>query len=95
MQVKRVIVTTDKQGNIVGLPKLPPDTRLEAIFLLSDERGKSATQRVPPAHLQNSVAVLPSNTDLDLLEPTTSDFDQQAALERTAQQIAGNADAFK
>ncbi len=34
MQAERVILETDDNGNLVSPPKLPPNSRLEAIFLV-------------------------------------------------------------
>lgn len=37
MHAERVILTTDPAGNLAGLPKFPPNRKVEAILLLLDE----------------------------------------------------------
>jgi hypothetical protein len=34
MYAERVILETDKSGKVTGLPDLPPNSRVEAIFLV-------------------------------------------------------------
>ena len=38
MQAERLILETDENGNLISPPKLTPNSRLEAIFLLLDHR---------------------------------------------------------
>lgn len=89
MQAERVVLKTDAQGNLIGLPKLPPNTQLEAIFLLPDTQA-TAARRTPPAQLQGTVTAAGGP-----FEPAVSDEDWEASLERTARQIAGDAEAFE
>lgn len=37
MRAERLIATTDAEGHLTGLPKLPPNKRVEAIFLVLDD----------------------------------------------------------
>jgi hypothetical protein len=37
MQVKHIILETDQSGNIKNLPKLPPNKKIEGIFLVLDD----------------------------------------------------------
>lgn len=94
MKAERVLLTTDDQGNLTGLPKLPPNQRLEAIFLLLDDDTDTAspptTRRKPSSILKGSVTVLD-----DLTKPTLSDEEWEASLDRTARQIDGDPEAFK
>lgn len=89
MQAERVILETDAQGNLIGLPRLPPVSRLEAIFLVL-ESGAQATERHPPAQLKDSVNYL-----ADAFAPALSDEDWEASLQRTVGQINGDPAAFR
>ena len=90
MQAERVILKTDAQGNLMGLPKLPPNTQLEAIFLLPDVETSTPPKRMPPPSLRGTVSASGSSFD-----PMMSDEDWDTALDRTARQIAGIAEAFE
>lgn len=48
MFAERLILETDPQGNLMQVPKLPPNARLEAIFLLLDECVPETRRRVSP-----------------------------------------------
>lgn len=37
MHSERIILTTDPAGNLAGLPKFPPNRKVEAILVLLDE----------------------------------------------------------
>ncbi len=90
MQAERVILKTDAQGNLMGLPKLPPNTQLEAIFLLPDAEASTLSKRTPPPSLRGTVSASGSS-----FAPMMSDEDWDATLGRTASQIAGIAEAFE
>ncbi|MBI1294993.1 hypothetical protein GC175_08550 [bacterium] len=88
MQTERMLLETDAHGNLIDVPKLPPNTRLEVIFLHIEE-PTVPTKRTPPSILKESVSTLEN-----LLEPTISEEEWEASLDRTARQIAGDAEAF-
>lgn len=90
MQAERVLLKTDEKGNLMGVPKLPPNARLEAIFLLLEKEEASKTKRIPPESLKGSVRITG-----DLLEPAISEEEWEASFERTARQLAGDPEAFK
>ena len=90
MQAERVVLKTDAQGNLIGLPKLPPNTQLEAIFLLPDTKVTAPERRTPPAGLRGTVT-----EGGGTFEPLVSDEDRETSLERTARQIAGEPEAFE
>ena len=48
MQATRLIVETDEHGQIVNLPPLPPNVRMESIFLVLDEPPASPRREPPP-----------------------------------------------
>ena len=39
------------QGNLQGLPRLPPRARIEAVFLVLDRTGDQPRTRMPPVEL--------------------------------------------
>lgn len=47
MQATKVLITTDGEGRIQGMPTLPPNARLEAIFLVVDQKQPQPTKRRP------------------------------------------------
>ena len=47
MQAKKMILETDRQGRLVNQPKLPPNVRMEAIFLIPEKKRKSKKRRRP------------------------------------------------
>lgn len=89
IQAERVLLETDDEGNLIGLPKLPPNSRLEAIFLLLEDPVTQPTKRTPPLILKGAVTALDAS-----FEPSLSDEDWDASLDRTARQIAGDLKAF-
>lgn len=50
MLAEKLILRTDSQGNLTGLPVLPPDEEIEVILLLK-EHGHRKVRRLPPAEL--------------------------------------------
>jgi len=46
MQAERVILETDENGHLSGLPQLPPHSKVEAIFVVLD--SEKADQPVRP-----------------------------------------------
>jgi hypothetical protein len=48
MQAERMMLETDAEGNLIGLPKLPPAVRLEAIFLVLEGASPLPSLRTPP-----------------------------------------------
>ncbi len=100
MQAERVLLKTDAQGNLTGLPKLPPHTHLEVIFLLADKIPER--KRCPPPKLKGTVKTSMSisdafhpSTPYDPFKPAMSDEEWEASLDRTAKQISGDPEAFK
>ena len=53
MLAERATIQTDAEGNPAGLPKLPPNSRFEVIFLFLDQAVNS--------QLQQSAILLPDN----------------------------------
>ena len=47
MQVERVILETDENGHLSGLPQLPPSAKIEAIFVVLE--SEKADRHAPPS----------------------------------------------
>jgi len=47
MQATRVLLTTDDDGRLREIPPLPPNARLEAIFLVIERGRTGAVKRRP------------------------------------------------
>ncbi len=70
MFAEKFMVRTDSQGNITGLPILPPNEEIEVI-LLRKEQGKRQFRRTPPVELAWQGAQLHG----DDIGPIISDWD--------------------
>jgi len=55
MYAEKLILQTDAQGYLQGLPHLPPDTNVEVILLLPKTPKKS--HRRPPPELKNKIKI--------------------------------------
>lgn len=65
MQAEKWILETDAQGQLRGLPVLPPHTSVEVILLFSSPIPNDLKKkRTPPAELAGQVAFL-----ADILQP--------------------------
>jgi len=51
MQAHRAVLETDHEGHIKDPPTLPPDAKVEAIFLVLDEPASRTSLRKPPPDL--------------------------------------------
>lgn len=51
MQAERLILETDDRGRLLGVPELPPHSRIEAIFLVLPGPAEYGARRTPPAEL--------------------------------------------
>lgn len=47
MKAEKAILETDQYGRLLRQPDLPPNTRIEAIFLILDGKGKIDKKRKP------------------------------------------------
>jgi len=45
MLAERVTIQTDAEGNLTGLPKLPPNSQFEVIFLFLDQALNTGLQQ--------------------------------------------------
>lgn len=57
MLAERLILETDDQGHLLGLPELPPRSRVEAIFLLLPRLDGITTRREPPPELAGKLKI--------------------------------------
>ncbi len=47
MQAKKIVLETDQHGRLLHQPNLPPNTRMEAIFLIPEDKRKDNKRRKP------------------------------------------------
>lgn len=47
MHAEKIILETDQQGNLLQIPKLPPNAQLEAIFLVLNQSLPAPKRRKP------------------------------------------------
>jgi len=47
MHAEKIILETDQQGNLLQIPKLPPNAQLEAIFLVLNQSPPPPKRRKP------------------------------------------------
>jgi len=79
-------------GQIHWLGEAPPLDQARIIVTVLDETtAPPASRHVPPPALKGSITF----HDYDPFEPAMTDEEAEAALDRTARQIAGDADAFR
>jgi len=57
MQAERIVLETDPSGRLIGLPKLPGNRRIEAIFLILDGKSDAAVKRQPHPDLAGKVKI--------------------------------------
>jgi hypothetical protein len=73
MHAERLILETDADGNLAGLPRLPAHQRVEAVLLFPGDLEEGPKRRVPPASLKGSVQHYP-----DPFEQSMSDEEADA-----------------
>ncbi len=47
METKRIYLKTDQYGKLLYQPTLPPNVRIEAIFIIAEEKNKNKRKRKP------------------------------------------------
>ncbi len=58
MQTKRIILETDQHGRLLHQPQLPPNSRMEAIFLFPEDRKKVKKRRNPSSTIRGKGKIL-------------------------------------
>lgn len=59
MHAERLILETDDEGRLIGVPSLPRNSRVEAIFLLLPAAaGSEGQRRTPPPQLAGKVKIV-------------------------------------
>ena len=89
MQAQRVILHTNKLGNLIEQPVLPANATVEAIFLV-EESNAGHPGPAPSPRLKNSFSVQD-----DLISPLLRPEEWETSLDRTCKQIEGDENAFK
>ena len=56
MYAEKLIVTTDKFGNLQAMPKLPPNQQFEAIFLVLENK-KVVSKRCPHPDIAGQIKI--------------------------------------
>jgi hypothetical protein len=57
MQATRLLLTTDNDGRIQEIPPLPPNARLEAIFLVVEQGQPAPAKRRPSPRIAGLGAI--------------------------------------
>ncbi len=64
MQGERLILETDRAGNLKQVPKLPPNKQVEAIFLIiADATEAPFKRRVPHPDIAGKIQILANIVD--------------------------------
>jgi hypothetical protein len=67
MQAEKILIETDQYGRMLKQPKLPPNARMEAIFLLlEDSRKRGKATRKPSAKIGGKGKIIG-----DIMAPVT------------------------
>ncbi len=69
MHAGKVILETNQQGQIINLPKLPPNAQVEAIFLLLNQNVKKQ-KRVPSSKIAGKGKITG-----DIISPVVEAYD--------------------
>lgn len=51
MQAKKIFLETDQYGQLLHQPSLPPNARMEAIFLIIEDEMKEKKRRKPSSKI--------------------------------------------
>jgi hypothetical protein len=74
MNAERLLLTTDEQGRITGLPQFEPNQEIELIVLFSKKPAKSKpVYRIPPVELAGKVKIL-----ADIIAPVVEENEWDA-----------------
>lgn len=57
MQAEKMVLKTDPSGRLTGLPTLPGNRRIEAIFLILDDNSDATVKRQPHPDLAGLVKI--------------------------------------
>ncbi|MCK5680181.1 hypothetical protein KAI46_05150 [bacterium] len=68
MYAERVILETNPAGKLKKIPKLPPNKKLEAIFLVLDDISTQPVKRTPHSDIAGKMKIM---GDLFNTVPTT------------------------
>lgn len=76
MQARKMILETDRQGRLVNQPKIPPNARMEAIFLIPEKKRKGKKRWKPSPVIAEKgkilgdiVSPVSPSEDWDVLRP--------------------------
>jgi hypothetical protein len=59
MHTERLFLDTDSKGNLKGLPKFPPNKKIEAVFMVHDTcNEKTAPRRTPHRDITGKVRIM-------------------------------------
>jgi hypothetical protein len=73
MRAERLVLETDEQGQIKGLPVLPPKARVEVIVLLLEESAGQPKRRRPSPALKDMMQIVG-----DITSPVADESDWEA-----------------
>lgn len=74
MQAKKILLETDQYGRLLQQPQLPPNARIEAIFLLLEDIGRgNAPIRKPSNKIEGKGRIIG-----DIMTPVVSPDDWEA-----------------
>ena len=58
MQAEKIFLETDQHGQLLHQPQLPPNIRVEAIFLILDDNKKKGKRRKPSSIIKGRGKIL-------------------------------------
>ncbi|MBT3309406.1 MAG: hypothetical protein HOL04_00835 [Gammaproteobacteria bacterium] len=90
MHAERVVLHTDDQGSLIEHPVLAPNATIEAIFLIQDQHKRSARNHTPAEALKEAMTITG-----DITSSPFSENELNGMVERSADQLAGDPEAFK
>jgi hypothetical protein len=73
MHAEKLILQTDQQGNLLQMPKLPPNAQLEAIFLVLNQSLPAPKRRKPSSLIARKGKIIG-----DIMAPATTESEWDA-----------------
>lgn len=74
MRAEKMILETDQKGHLQNVPPLPANTRIEAIFLISDQQNPLKAKQTPSPQISGKGKIIG-----DILSPVVPVEDWEAA----------------
>jgi len=90
MEAEKLILETDSSGHLTQQPQLPPNSQIEAIFLVLKKEKPIKGKHFPHPALEGAIELKDN-----LISSALFSDEWDASIDRTSRQIEGDEEAFK